>query len=577
MSFTEFPIPSTELSSVAVNARSALGLGTAATSSDWLFQNSYGIVSGNNSDAVAESNATALATAFAASCSTGKPLVLTGQIYIKGEVLLSGINGTIIGHGAKIIQKDTTHNGLTLSTVSAPYGLRIFGLTITGQGAATHNAAGIYGRKGDLSYLTSDIIIRDCTIEKFRTGISIANVAKFQTDNVTISYVRVGVDWDSMQTALCTATRIVQGDSNAASVCWKTRGSNFSTRIIGGEYGGSGFARFAEIADGAELHFEAVNLEAFTSNQTINITTGGKISLVDSRIAVTHASTGAVISAAVTGNTSGIPVIVWRNNAYVSNGRIIELHGTCTRTPKVFGDPVLVTFAATQGGTATQTVNTVSGLIGGLNADIPSSGTLGAGGTFMVLPSTTTSSYSADTGSTNLILRYFDNRRGTTKLGSLSNDMLCQVWAAANQIQNTTTTETDLISATIPARYSFVGNETNYIEAFGTTAANNNNKTIAVYLAGTKIIDFGAIAANNESWKLNVTLHRGSGGSGQQKVVAVLVGGSTIGTIVKTSQTTPTDTSSMVFKVTGTATDTGDITMLGGKAWWLRAPTTLGS
>lgn len=157
------------------------------------------------------------------------------------------------------------------------------------------------------------------------------------------------------------------------------------------------------------------------------------------------------------------------------------------------------------------------------------------------------------------------------------NDTLIQVWAAANQVQNTTTTETDLISATIPARYSNIANDTNYIEAFGTTAANTNNKTIKVYLAGTAIIDFGAIAANNEGWKLSVTLQRGSGGSGQQKVVAVLQGGTSIGTRVLTSQTSPTDTATMVFKVTATGTATGDIIMLGGKSWWMRSPTVLGS
>jgi hypothetical protein len=268
---------------------------------------------------------------------------------------------------------------------------------------------------------------------------------------------------------------------------------------------------------------------------------------------------------------------VWRNNTYTSSGRLIEIYGTLTRAPKVFGDQVKISIAPTQGGTVSQTINSVHGLLTGLDADVPSAATIGAGGMFLVQPSTTSSSYSSDNGATNPIFRYFDNRTGTTKLGSLNNDMLMQVWAAANQIQNTTTAETDLISATIPARYSNSVGDTNHMECFGTTAANANNKTLKVYLAGTAIIDFGAIAANNESWKLNVTIHRGSGGSGQQKVVAVLQGGATIGTIVKTSQTSPTATSSMILKLTGTATDTGDIIMLGGKSWWLRAPTVLGS
>jgi hypothetical protein len=560
----------------AAIAEDAAASRAALRVTDVLYQSDFGIVAGNSADAVAEANAAAIATAFTASSSTGKPLVLTGEIHVKGEVLLAGQNGTIYGHGAEIIQKDIAHNGLTLSTVTVPYGVRIFGLKITGQGAATHNAAGVYGRRGDLSYLTSDIILRDCYISYFRTGISMANVAKFQTDNVTIAYVRLGMDWDSMQTALCTMTRIVQGDSNASSACWKTRGGNFAIRIIGGEYGGSGFARFAEIADGAQMHFEAVNIEAFSSDQTINISNSGMVSLVDSRIGTNHTATGSVISANVSG-TSFLPTIVWRNNLYASAGRLVEIYGTPVRGPKIFGDQIKVTFAATQGGTATQSVLSLPGLITGLNADVPSNASSGNGTMFLISPSTSTVTYTSDAGLDNICYRYFDNRRGATKIGSLSNDALMQVWAVANQIQNTTTAETDLLSYSIPSRYSNSVDDTNYMEAFGTTAANANNKTIKVYLGGTAIIDFGAIAANNESWKLSVTIHRGSGGGGQQKVVAVLQGGTAIGTIVKTSETSPTATAAIAAKITGTGTATGDIIMLGGKAWWMRSPSLLGS
>jgi hypothetical protein len=115
------------------------------------------------------------------------------------------------------------------------------------------------------------------------------------------------------------------------------------------------------------------------------------------------------------------------------------------------------------------------------------------------------------------------------------------------------------------------------MECFGTTAANANAKTFKVYLAGSAIIDFGAILANNEGWKLTVTIHRGSGGSGQQKVVAVMQGGVVIGTRVLTSETTPDGTAAMVFKLTSTATSTGDVNMLGGKIWWQRSETALGS
>ena len=553
-----------------------------------LYGSDYGIVSGNSADAVAEANATALATAFAASVSTGKPLVLTGEIYVKGEVKLSGDNGTIIGHGATIIQKDTAHHILTMDTVNSPDGIRLFGLTLKGQGSSTHDKAGIYARNAGLTYFMSDLIIRDCWIRDIRTGISACQIPRLHCDNVTIAYVRFGMDWQAMQTATCIATKIVQGDGNASSAAFKLDGGNFATKIFGGEFGGTGFARFADVSNGAQLHVEDGNLEVFTSSQMINISGGGRVALRRCRIASTHSSTGAVISAAVTDTgLSGLPIIEWVDNQYVSSGRWLEIWGTTTvRSPIVYGDQIPVTFAATQGGTATQTVRSIPSSYIGLDGNIPSAADIGAGGMFLLSPSTATNSYSSDVGATNPVIRYFDNRRGTTRIGSMSNDMLCQVWAAnttllegstTTDVRTATTAETDLISATIPSRYSASFGDSNKIECFGTTAANANNKTFKVYLAGTAIIDFGAIAANNESWKLEVTLQRGFGGSGRQKVVAVLTGGTTIGTRVLTSQTTPTDTSSMIFKVTGTGTDTGDITMLGGKVWWLRAPTVLGS
>ena len=553
-----------------------------------LYGTDYGIVSGNSADAVAEANAAAIATAFAASATTKKPLILTGVIYVKGEVKLSGNDGTIIGHGAQIIQKDVNHHILTLDTVNPPNHIRITGLKLTGQGSATHAKAGIYARNESLTYFVSEVVIRDCWIEEIRTGISACQIARFMTENVTIAYVRVGMDWQAMQTAICIFTRIVQGDGNASSACFKLDGGNFSTRILGHEFGGTGFARFADVSNGAQLYAEDCNLEVFTSSQMINVTGGGRITLRRCRIASTHTASQAVISAEVT-NTglSGLPIIEWKENQYVSSGRRVEIWGSTTvRSPVVYGDQIPVTFAATQGGTATQTVWSMPSSVIGLDGNIPSAADIGAGGMFMLSPSTATNSYSSDVGATNPVIRYFDNRRGTTRIGSMSNDMLCQVWAAnttllesstTTDVRTVTTSETDLISATIPSRYSASFGDSNKIECFGTTAANANDKTFKVYLAGTNIIDFGAIAANDETWKLDVTLQRGFGGTGRQKVVAVLTGGTAIGTRVRNSQTTPTDTSSMIFKVTGTGTSTGDITMLGGKAWWLRAPTVLGN
>ena len=159
------------------------GLGIMATSNDFILQSDYGIVSGDSSDSVATANASYLATALTASASLKRPLLLSGTIYVKGEVLVTGSGIRAIGPAA-IIQKDISHNGLTLNpeTVAA-FNVIFTDINIAGQGAANHNAAAFYAKKDNLSYLTSDIKLVDCNFSGFRYGCDLAGIAKFRTDN----------------------------------------------------------------------------------------------------------------------------------------------------------------------------------------------------------------------------------------------------------------------------------------------------------------------------------------------------------------------------------------------------------
>lgn len=543
-----------------------------------LYAADYGIVAGNSADAVAEANATAIATAYAASSSNGRPLVLKGTVYVKGEVLISGTYGTIIGHGCTIIQKDTSHNGLTLAADSGtpPFGLRVFGLKIQGQGSATHAAAGVYGRKSDLSYLTSDIIFRDCIITGFRTGFSLAQIAKFQTDNVSIQNVRVGHDWYLMQTAILLASRIVSGDGDASSTAFNITNGNFATRVIGGEFGGSvgGFKKMASISAG-QLLLEGCNLEGFDGQAIINCTgTAAKeVSIIGCRIGLSLTSAQAFISTevAATGNTL---TLHWENTAYAAGGRQVEVWGAAIqRGINLTGSPVRCYYTATQGGIELANRMQVPGHYDWITGALPATSL--AKGSGLVLAPHTPSETDGDRWRENLLFKGYNSRTAADQYSSVINDMLCRVIASTGSaVGNTTTTETDLHSVTMPAGTLASQHESLEWEIFGTTAANSNNKTLQFYYGGSSRLTFGPFAANDEDWRLSIrAVKRFSGNSGGVQFVATLSGGAVMGVTTQVLELSYSSSlSAVVTKITGTGTATNDIRLVGSVLKWFRAP-----
>ena len=554
--------------------QAALNAKRSIAAEDEILGSSYGIVSGDSSDVTATANATALAIAATASAALGKILRLTGTIYVKGEVLLTGVGIKIHGP-ATIIQKDIAHNGLTISPITgACYALIIEKLTISGQGPATHNAAAIYGRKGDLSYLTSDITLRDCAIGAFRKGTDLAGIAKFRTENLSIQSVRIGHEWNHMQTALLTNSRIVAGDGNDASTCFEITGGNFfANRVIGGEFGGSGFKRFLNMSAG-QLYVESANLEFFTSEQTINLPTTGdrKLEMKNCRIAVAYgAATNAIISAEV--SSSLVPQISWENNyGWSGSPRPIEVYGTVTRLPSLTGTPVTVMSSATQGGAIVLTKMLNHRSATGI-AQLPGDGGTYPGDVWTVVAGSATTT--PDEWADNPVVRVRNTRTGANEWSSMSNNMLSKVVAAyAGNVATVTTAETDLHNVTMPAGTLSAWHESLSWKLFGTTGANANNKTWKLHYGGTERLSFGPFAANAEFWELDVTVMKYfSGNGGGVRIVARLSGGATITSQVKTAAVSfASSTGPVVVKVTGTGTDSNDIIAEGSRLMWHRAP-----
>lgn len=111
------------------------------------------------------------------------------------------------------------------------------------------------------------------------------------------------------------------------------------------------------------------------------------------------------------------------------------------------------------------------------------------------------------------------------------------------------TTEKDLATFDLPANLLFTNNAGVWLEAWGTTAANGNTKTIKVYAAGTALVQNSVnTTPNNLGWMARASIHRR--GSGSQTSWATMVMSTAVqGTAVSTLSAN--DTAAITVKVTG--------------------------
>ena len=112
------------------------------------------------------------------------------------------------------------------------------------------------------------------------------------------------------------------------------------------------------------------------------------------------------------------------------------------------------------------------------------------------------------------------------------------------------TSEKDLSTTDLPANLLFTNNAGIWIEAWGTTAANANNKTIKLYVGGTAIANSTNLVAapNGVGWKIRATVMR-RGSSSQTYFSEVSAAGHPPFTAAGTL--TATDTAAITVKDTG--------------------------
>lgn len=139
------------------------------------------------------------------------------------------------------------------------------------------------------------------------------------------------------------------------------------------------------------------------------------------------------------------------------------------------------------------------------------------------------------------------------------------VWVQVQQAQLTDTTavgnvgagEDDLITLTLDADTVNEDHDKVLIKAFGTTAANGNNKTIKLYLGSTELTSAAATTPNDQDWILWATVIRTSATSA--KAIVEYVSNDSGDNTVDYKAITEDFTTDLVVKCTGEGSSDDDI------------------
>lgn len=130
--------------------------------------------------------------------------------------------------------------------------------------------------------------------------------------------------------------------------------------------------------------------------------------------------------------------------------------------------------------------------------------------------------------------------------------------------------EDDLITYSVPAATLAADGDSLEISAWGTFAANANNKTVKIKFGATTILDTGAVAANSGNWVIRATVVR-TGAATQQCFATLVTDNATLTDIAKYTTAAETLANAITLKCTGEATSDNDISQKGMKVILERA------
>jgi hypothetical protein len=177
----------------------------------------------------------------------------------------------------------------------------------------------------------------------------------------------------------------------------------------------------------------------------------------------------------------------------------------------------------------------------------------------------------SDSGGDSLLVAY-RTPQGTYKNSAMLNDRLIQVLAdTATAITNSGTGATTLFTHTVPANFFTSAKQKARFRAFGTFAANANNKQITLDWGGVTIYDSGSLAINANSWEIEGIIVRNGGGTFHSVVNAACDDALLVNRIQTTKDITRYSNQNNALNIKGTGGATGDIELLFAELFFMKS------
>jgi hypothetical protein len=128
-----------------------------------------------------------------------------------------------------------------------------------------------------------------------------------------------------------------------------------------------------------------------------------------------------------------------------------------------------------------------------------------------------------------------------------------------NPVSNSGSIETDLITYTLPANTLQNNGDSLNIKAWGSFAANTNNKTLILQFGSQVIFDTGTLAINSGDWEIEATIIRKSPTT-QEISTKIISSNSLIPASVTRTIGIQDLTTALIIKCTGQGSATNDLT-----------------
>lgn len=150
----------------------------------------------------------------------------------------------------------------------------------------------------------------------------------------------------------------------------------------------------------------------------------------------------------------------------------------------------------------------------------------------------------------------------TIPVGLLALNLGATLAVDTTEVGNVGVGEDTLISYTLASNTLIADTQHLEIYAWGTTAANANNKTVKLYLGSTLILQSAAAAVNNVGWSINARLVR-TGAAAQQSSATLLSNNSSFAELGVFASLAEDLTADLDIYCTGEATSDDDIIQKG--------------